>query len=216
TAPKKAAAKKAAPRKTAAKKTAPKKAAAKKAAPKKTAAKKAAPKKAAAKKTVAKKTAARSAAPDTGKPGKVRAKRAASASPAKKSAATAPAELSIYSKKKRRMGPDGVIILEGEKNVLRLYYGDQQIPSPMGGFLMLLGVRPKEDGGASVLFECSASSLRYWLEIPPATRTERSKVREIQNDGDDPDCPRHGEGVRLVRAGKDMVCPLCGIPYGKV
>jgi hypothetical protein len=114
------------------------------------------------------------------------------------------------------MGPDGAIILAGEKEVLRLYYAGQQIPSPMGGFLMLLGVRPKPDGSASVLFECSASSLRYWLEVPSATRTERSKVRAVQKEGDDPDCPRHGTAVRLVRAGTELLCPLCGVSYGRV
>jgi hypothetical protein len=114
------------------------------------------------------------------------------------------------------MGPDGVIVLADEKEVLRLFYGGQQIPSPMGGFLMLLGVQPHDRGRAGVLFECSASSLRYRLEIPAATRTERSKTRQAQAAGEDPDCPRHGVGIRLVRAGSDLLCPLCGIPYGKV
>ncbi len=85
----------------------------------------------------------------------------------------------------------------------------------MGGFLELLGVRPGEDGKSIAFFECSASSLRYALAIPKATRTERRKVKEIQNDGDDPDCPRHGDGTRLVRAGRDLVCPLCGVAYGR-
>jgi hypothetical protein len=114
------------------------------------------------------------------------------------------------------MGPDGVIILSGEKEVLRLFYAGQQIPSPMGGFLMVLGVQPNPDGTAGILFECSASSLRYRLEVPAATRTERSKVRAVQKQGDDPDCPRHGAGIRLIRAGSELLCPLCGISYGRV
>lgn len=105
--------------------------------------------------------------------------------------------------------------LKDEKQLLKLFYAGQQLPSPMGGFLELLGVRPGPDGGSTALFECSASSLRFAMEIPKATRTERRKVRDTQKDGSDPDCPRHGDGTRLMRAGKDLVCPLCGVAYGK-
>ena len=105
--------------------------------------------------------------------------------------------------------------LDDEKQLLKSFYAGQQLPSPEGGFLELLGVRAGEDGTSIAIFECSASSLRYAIEIPKATRAERSKVREAQNAGDDPDCPRHGEGTRLVRAGKTLVCPLCGVAYGK-
>lgn len=105
--------------------------------------------------------------------------------------------------------------LENEKRLLKAFYAGQRLPSPMGGFLEPLGVRPADGGGAVALFECSASSLRYELGIPKATRTERRKVREALGVGEDPDCPRHGPGCRLVRAGKDLVCPLCGIAYGK-
>lgn len=100
--------------------------------------------------------------------------------------------------------------------LLKAYYGGQQVPSPMDGFLMLLGIRANEDGSATALFECSASSLRYQMKIPKATRTERAKVREVQSAGDDPDCPRHGQGHRLHRAGKELVCTLCGVAYGRV
>jgi len=106
--------------------------------------------------------------------------------------------------------------LDNEKQLLKSFYAGQQLPSPMGGFLELLRVRAGEDGKSLAIFECSASSLRYAIEIPKATRTERKKVREVKKEGDDPDCPRHGEGTRLVRAGKDLVCPLCGVAYGKV
>ncbi len=105
--------------------------------------------------------------------------------------------------------------LDDEKQLRKLFYAGQQLPSPMGGFLEPLGVRHWPGGGALAFFECSASSLRYAMEIPKATRAERKKVREVQEDGGDPDCPRHGEGIRLVRAGKDLVCPVCGIAYGK-
>lgn len=105
--------------------------------------------------------------------------------------------------------------LDNEKEVLKAYYGGQRIESPNGGYLMLLGVRPTDGGTALAIFECSASSLRYEVDVPKATRTERKKVREILDDGDDPDCPRHGPGQRLVRAGKDLVCTACGVAYAK-
>ncbi len=105
--------------------------------------------------------------------------------------------------------------LDNAKRLLKVFYAGQRLPSPMGGFLEFLGVRAADGGGAVAFFECSASSLRYELDIPKATRTERHKVRDAQADGDDPDCPRHGDGHRLVRAGKDLVCPLCGIAYGR-
>jgi hypothetical protein len=105
--------------------------------------------------------------------------------------------------------------LESSKRLLKAFYAGQRLSSPMGGFLEFLGVRSANGGGAVAFFECSASSLRYELDIPKATRTERRKVREVQDGGGEPDCPRHGPGHRLVRAGKDLVCPLCGVAYGK-
>ncbi len=203
---KKAAAKKAPTKKGAVKKTAPKKAAAKKATTKKAPTRKATAEKPATKKSTSRRTSG----------GKSAAQRdAARAAEARSAEAAARAAWTPYPKKKRKMGPDGVIVLSGEKQVLRLYYGGQQIPSPMGGFLMSLGVHPRPDGTAGILFECSASSLRYRLEIPAATRTERSKVKKVQKEGGDPDCPRHGPGTRLIRAGTELVCPLCGIGFGK-
>jgi adenylate kinase len=87
-APKKAPAKKAAPKKAAPKKAPAKKAAPKKAAPKKAPAKKAAPKKAAPKKAPAKKAAPKKAAPKKAPAKKVAAKKAApKKAPAKKAAA---------------------------------------------------------------------------------------------------------------------------------
>lgn len=105
--------------------------------------------------------------------------------------------------------------VDNEKQMLSRYYAGQQIESPNGGFLMLLGVRAGDDGSAVGIFECSASSLRYEVTIPKATRTERKKVKEVLDAGDDPDCPRHGAGVRLVRAGKNLVCGSCGVAYAR-
>lgn len=104
--------------------------------------------------------------------------------------------------------------LNNEKQLLKQYYAGQQMESPNGGFLMLLGIRPAE-GGAIGILECSATSMRYEILIPKATRTERKKVKEVLDAGDDPDCPRHGQGRRLVRAGRDVVCPDCGVVYGR-
>lgn len=109
-----------------------------------------------------------------------------------------------------------VLPLDNHKQLLKQYYLGQQMASPNGGFLMLLGVRPADDGRALAIFECSASSLRYELPIPKATRTERRKVKEAMEAGEEPDCPRHGLGHGLVRAGKDLVCMSCGVAYAKV
>ena len=105
--------------------------------------------------------------------------------------------------------------LDNEKQLLKHYYAGQQMPSPNGGFLMLLGVRTNGDGSATGIFECSVSSLRYEITIPKATRTERRKVKEVVDAGGDPDCPRHGAGTRLVRAGRDLVCGSCGVAYAR-
>ena len=100
--------------------------------------------------------------------------------------------------------------VDDEKQLLKQYYAGQQIESPNGGFLMMLGIRQGDDG-ATVIFECSATSMRYEVRIPKATRGERKKVKDVIEAGDDPDCPRHGPGTRLVRAGKDLVCNRCGV-----
>jgi len=105
--------------------------------------------------------------------------------------------------------------LEASKRLLKDYYAGKRLESPVGGFLELLALRPGPDGSAIAWFECSASSLRYELVIPKATRTEKKKIKDQLARGLDPDCPRHGPGYRLTRAGRDLVCSLCGISYGK-
>jgi len=85
----------------------------------------------------------------------------------------------------------------------------------MGGQLDVLGVREGEGGTGRVLMECNVSSLRFVLVIPKATRTEKAKVKEVLEAGDDPLCPRHGSHQRLSKSGKNWVCPLCGVSYGK-
>ena len=116
-------------------------------------------------------------------------------------------------------GKGGVLVdtlqLDNAKRLLKQYYTGQRIDSPNGGYLMLLGIKQTEDGVAVAIFECNASSLRYEVVIPRATRLERKRVRDIINAGDDPDCPRHGPDARLVRAGRDLVCTACGVAYAR-
>jgi hypothetical protein len=106
--------------------------------------------------------------------------------------------------------------LADEKKLLKRYYAGLQIPSPMGGFLELLRVRPDKDRSALAIFECNTSSLRYSLKIPAATRGERQKVKAQQEEGVDPTCPRHGPTTRLSRVGPELVCPQCGVGFAKV
>jgi ribosomal protein S27AE len=106
--------------------------------------------------------------------------------------------------------------IEKARQLLKEYYAGQRMESPNGGFLILLGIRPQEGGTAVGVFECSASSLRYEILIPKATRTERKKVRDVLQQDGDPDCPRHGPDFRLARAGKNLVCSRCGVAYARV
>jgi len=99
---------------------------------------------------------------------------------------------------------------------LRLWYQTAQMPSPMSGFLEPLRVRSNGDGSGTAIFECSSSSLRFALEIPAATRGDKKKVKKVQDEGRDPNCPRHDSHQRLNRVGPNLVCPLCGVRYGKV
>ena len=106
--------------------------------------------------------------------------------------------------------------IEKARQLLKEYYAGQRMESPNGGFLILLGIRPHLSGTAVGVFECSASSLRYEIVIPKATRTERKKVRDVLQQDGDPDCPRHGPDFRLARAGKNLVCSRCGVAYARV
>ncbi len=98
--------------------------------------------------------------------------------------------------------------------LLGLYYDGGRLPSPSGGFLMVLGVRPEDEGSGSVLLECTASSLRYKMSVPKATRSERKKVRDMIAEGIDPKCPRHQEQI-LTRIRHDLACSRCGVLYAK-
>ena len=109
---------------------------------------------------------------------------------------------------------DQRLILPDEDDLLRLYYDGGRLPSPSGGFLMVLGVRPEDEGSGSILLECTSSSLRYRMSVPKATRSERKKVRAMIDDGIDPKCPRH-RGQLLVRKRHDLACPSCGVRYAK-
>ena len=104
--------------------------------------------------------------------------------------------------------------LPDEDGLLSLYYDGGRLPSPSGGFLMVLGVRPEEEGSGSILLECTSSSLRYHIRVPKATRPERKKVRDMIDVGSDPKCPRH-RGELLVRIRHDLACPRCGVRYAR-
>jgi len=109
---------------------------------------------------------------------------------------------------------DQRLALADEDGLLSLYYDGGRLPSPSGGFLMVLGVRPEEEGSGSILLECTSSSLRYHIRVPKATRSERKKVRDMIDVGADPQCPRH-QGQLLVRIRHDLACPRCGVRYAK-
>ena len=104
--------------------------------------------------------------------------------------------------------------LPDQDSLLRLYYEGGRLPSPSGGFLMVLGVRPEDEGSGSILLECTTSSLRYQMSVPKATRSERKKVRAMIDEGSDPKCPRH-QGQFLVRIRHDLACANCGVRYAK-
>ena len=104
--------------------------------------------------------------------------------------------------------------LSDEKELLQLYYEGNRLPSPTGGFLIVLRVQPEADGSGSILLECNSSSLRYRLNVNKATRTERTKVREMIEEGREPKCPRHVSQL-LIRVKNDLLCPLCGVRFGK-
>ena len=112
------------------------------------------------------------------------------------------------------MESDQRLILPDEDSLLRLYYDGGRLPSPSGGFLIVLGVRPEDEGSGSILLECTSSSLRYRMSVPKATRAERKKVRDLIDEGCDPECPRH-QGQLLVRIRHDLACSRCGVRYAK-
>jgi hypothetical protein len=111
--------------------------------------------------------------------------------------------------------PGSPISLPREKKLLQKYYAGERLPSPMGGQLDILGVREGEGGTGHVLLECNTSSLRFVLVIPKATRAEKAKVKEWVAEGDDPYCPRHGFDHPLSKSGKELVCALCAVGFGK-
>lgn len=118
---------------------------------------------------------------------------------------------------REREGREGprILPLEDERERLEAYYEGRRMPSPMGGHLDPIRVQMEDDGSGTVILECTSSSLRFALPVKKATRTERRKVREMQDEDREPACPRHGADQLLVRVGKDLACPRCGVRYGK-
>ena len=111
--------------------------------------------------------------------------------------------------------PANPIPLAKDKKLLRRYYAGERLRSPLGGYLDVLGIREAEGGHGQVLLECNTSSLRFVLMVPKATRAELAKVKEALEAGEDTACPRHGPHQRLARSGRQWICPLCGVSYGK-
>ena len=110
----------------------------------------------------------------------------------------------------------GVPELPEAKRMERLHCAGRQVPSPVGGFVMALGVRQEEDRTSTILFECKTSALRYELPMRISGWRERRKVRIQVEEGLDPLCPRAELGPPLVRRGKDFYCPRCNIWFGRV
>ena len=107
---------------------------------------------------------------------------------------------------------DGALPLTNQKELLRLYYDGRRLPSPAGGFLIVLRVQPEDDGSGSLLFECNASSLRFHLTVSKATPTEKTKVKGMLDEGHEPRCPRH-DAQFLIRGRRGLECRLCGVRY---
>lgn len=118
----------------------------------------------------------------------------------------------------RVLTESGLLALPAERALLKRYYTGQALSCVLGceGRLERVRVQRAEAGGGKVVFECQSCSLRYGLDIPPATRTERRKVREVLEEGRDPECPRHLPRQRLGRIARELVCPLCGVAYARV
>ncbi len=110
---------------------------------------------------------------------------------------------------------EGAITLDADSTLLKRYYAGTRLESPMGGYLDPVGVRPSGNGPGLAVFECTSSSLRFVLTIPPATRRDKEKVKAQIDGGEDPYCPRHGPSSRLQRVGQQMVCPRCGVAFRK-
>lgn len=119
---------------------------------------------------------------------------------------------------RRVLTESGLLALPAERELLKRYYTGQALSCMLGcgGRLERVRVQRAEAGGGKVVFECQSCSLRYELGIPPATRTERRKVREALEEGQDPECPRHLPRQRLGRIARELVCPLCGVAYAGV
>ena len=77
------------------------------------------------------------------------------------------------------------------------------------------GAGEEELGKGRVLLECNTSSLRFVLVIPKATRAEKAEMKGVIEKGDDLFCPRHGLDGPLSKSGKNWVCNLCGVSFGK-
>lgn len=111
--------------------------------------------------------------------------------------------------------PANPIPLPKTKKTLEAYYAGKRLESPQGGHLDILGIREGSTGLGRVLMECNTSSLRFVLRIPKATKTEKADIKKLIEAGEDLFCPRHGDDQRLTKSGKNWICALCGISYGK-
>jgi len=104
-----------------------------------------------------------------------------------------------------------------EEEVREIYYRGGSLPCPAGcgGAAERVRVVTTEMGGGEVWLECKSCAQRGSFELPPPTAEERAEVREAVRGGRGVGCPRHWHPVQLRRRGRDLVCPECGVLYGR-
>ncbi len=104
--------------------------------------------------------------------------------------------------------------LKDVKALTKQFYAGARMESPLAGRLELLGFQAQADGASRLMFECVASSLRFYMVVPKGTRGDRDKIKAQVANGEDPVCPRCFGRYPLDRVEKNMRCSHCGVSFG--
>lgn len=106
-------------------------------------------------------------------------------------------------------------MLPRKKEMLERLYAGGPLPCGVGcgGTSEVVRVTTTPKGGGEVWLECLSCVQRVQLQVPPATAPEKGRVTKDLRADREPACPRHGRRMILVRRGRRLACPGCGVVY---
>jgi len=114
-----------------------------------------------------------------------------------------------------RDGVRGPAVEQAWGPFLNALYQGTALPCPVGcgGISEVVRVATLAGGSGQVWLECLSCAQREGYEAPAPAAAECEAVQQVLDAGQTASCVRHARRVMLLRRGRRLVCPECGVRY---